>query len=516
MAWGQSLGVRDKTIAAKRWRGPVVPPAVTALALALRLPALGKSFNGDEIFSQQCAVKPIGALLHCVATTDSHPPLYYLLLHGWRLAGSSEVWVRLLSVALGVSTCWLIYSIAALVASRRGALIAAVLAATSPTLIGISQLARNYALVTFAVALSTYLLARLLRRPNIWGWIGYTAAAAAGLYSFYYAAYALAAHNAAFAAAGPHDRRMWRNWAIAQAAVAGLFAPWLRSLARQIGTVAADTSCIDTTLRAGNVISCLTAAVGGVEPFEILPVRLTSGLPGMVIEGGFAAVGCAVFITWLRRRDRKMGGAALMALMMSVAIALAVAGRIAVGAYLRPSYLAFVSVFGCVLAGACLERASWKWIVPLAAMGMTVQASRLPAVYAVIEDWRGCAALLEAHVRPEEQVCALFAGGADYVEWYSLNKVSVQGLPPDELRSDGERDLIRAVKAEHMPAIARYLTRHGGVWMVWSHIKRGSADRGSGLVKALFARTGYVVQERYLLQGVTVEHYVRAGPHAVR
>lgn len=54
----------------------------------------------DEVFSAKLAESPLQDLLLAVPRFDTHPPLYYIQLHLWALAGSGDGWLILNSVLL--------------------------------------------------------------------------------------------------------------------------------------------------------------------------------------------------------------------------------------------------------------------------------------------------------------------------------------------------------------------------------------------------------------------------------
>jgi mannosyltransferase len=102
------------------------------------------------------------------------PPLYYILAWLWQhVFGSGELALRSLSALLGTATVPVVYAAARELASRRAALIAAALAATSPLLIWYSQELRTYPLLIFLAAVSFLFFAYALERPEIrwlWAW----------------------------------------------------------------------------------------------------------------------------------------------------------------------------------------------------------------------------------------------------------------------------------------------------------------------------------------------------------
>lgn len=110
----------------------------------------------DEVFSLFWASKPAGDIVRVglTLTEDKHPPLYYLLLHGWiGLFGATDAAVRSLGVFLGALAVWPVYGLGLITqpapadrpdhAWRRGAL-PALLLALNPFLVWYSQEARMF------------------------------------------------------------------------------------------------------------------------------------------------------------------------------------------------------------------------------------------------------------------------------------------------------------------------------------------------------------------------------------
>ena len=113
-----------------------------------------------------------------------HGPLYSLGLHLWTLlAGDSEWALRLPSALLGVALVAAISRLAARWLGEETAVPAAWLAACSPFLVWYGQEARNYTLLMLCACLATTMLLHLRRRMSARGFVGYIAAAWAGLLS---------------------------------------------------------------------------------------------------------------------------------------------------------------------------------------------------------------------------------------------------------------------------------------------------------------------------------------------
>jgi mannosyltransferase len=138
------------------------------LAAALRLPTLGaQSYWYDESITVSLLRRNLFGMLHGVASGESAPPLYYVLAWFWaRGLGTDEYELRLLSALAGIATVPLVYAAAETLASRRAALVAGALAATSPILVWYSQEARAYSLLVFLSGASFLFFARALDRPT--------------------------------------------------------------------------------------------------------------------------------------------------------------------------------------------------------------------------------------------------------------------------------------------------------------------------------------------------------------
>ena len=130
------------------------------------------------------------------AAADVHPPLYYILLRGWTYVfGTSLVALRSLSVVFAAFTIFAGYGLAAYATrSRRAGLLAASLLAVSGWQIAFAWEARMYTLGTFLALMSTWLLLRGVRKPQVLPWLGYALVAVAFAYTHYFAFFTLAAH----------------------------------------------------------------------------------------------------------------------------------------------------------------------------------------------------------------------------------------------------------------------------------------------------------------------------------
>src|ERR1700744_1236241 len=168
---------------------------LTAAGAAIRFAPLGvQSFHHDEVITVMRVIPgSFGHMLHEVKSSESNPPLYYVLAWGWARAFGRDEWgIRSLSALLGTLTVALGYPIGRQLARRRGGFILAGLLAFNPMLIWYSQEARSYALLVFFGALSFLFFLRALdtggrpRELALWA-----VASALALGSHYFAFFAV-------------------------------------------------------------------------------------------------------------------------------------------------------------------------------------------------------------------------------------------------------------------------------------------------------------------------------------
>lgn len=249
--------------------------AVLLLAFGLRFHLLAaQSFWNDEGNSARLSERSVALIIEGTAS-DIHPPLYYLLLHGWQQAvGASEFGLRAFSAFAGVLLVAGVAAFSRTIRPRdrwRGGMVgvAALLTAVNPALIYYSQETRMYALLGLLAVLSSWALWqwRASAGRGRWPWAAaYVLLAAAGLYTHYFFPAVLAAHNlivlawlltsARSVGWATAVRRLALLWAGMMLAVLLLYAPWLPIFAGQFGA--------DDLGERGSFVAFLLTAVSGM------------------------------------------------------------------------------------------------------------------------------------------------------------------------------------------------------------------------------------------------------------
>lgn len=225
-------------------RSTVLLAAIVLLAFGLRLARLTfQPLWWDEGWSLYFAASDVPTLL-ALTSVDIHPPLYYLLLRLWiAVTGSGTVAVRIFSALVGTAAVPLLFAVGRRLLGRGGGLLAAALLAISPFHVYYSQEVRMYGLVTLFGLAAFYFAHKWAARQEASSLLGYILAAAAALYTQYYAAFLLLGLNLALGLhwlrrrpPAPVLRRRAAAWLAAQGAVLLLFVPWLWYAAGRLAT----------------------------------------------------------------------------------------------------------------------------------------------------------------------------------------------------------------------------------------------------------------------------------------
>jgi uncharacterized membrane protein len=159
-----------------------VVAAITVVGAALRFATIAsQSYWFDEATTAHAVTLSLGGLLHAVRTTESTPPLYYMLAWVWaNVFGAGEAGLRSLSAVAGTALIPITYLCGRELVSRAAGYVAATLAAVSPFMIWYSQEARAYMLFAALCGLSLVFFARARREPstsNITWWAIWSALA---------------------------------------------------------------------------------------------------------------------------------------------------------------------------------------------------------------------------------------------------------------------------------------------------------------------------------------------------
>lgn len=241
-----------KTLISGRASGPLSTGRVTTFVRAywllpiLILAALVRLYQVtqpsiwyDEGFSVLVsAYPPADIWFH--SAQDVHPPLYYLLLHGWTAVFGNGVFaVRGMSVLAGVVGVGLAEWLVSVIATRRAAILAGVLLALLPIAVRYSQETRMYALMGVWLLGATLALVYWVQQPHRHRYLViYAALMTAAFYTHYFAAVCVLSHwlyLLVLRLTLKEQPLLTRPaWWIANAAIVLLYLPWIPELFGQM------------------------------------------------------------------------------------------------------------------------------------------------------------------------------------------------------------------------------------------------------------------------------------------
>jgi mannosyltransferase len=477
--------------------------AIAAVSLLLRTYQLGaRSLWLDEAISLWEARQPLTQLPAILARFDEHPPLYFALLHAWRVGGESEVWLRLLSVLFSTLAVVVAALLGHALVGRGAALLAALLVGLSPAQVHHAQDARMYALVcllglgmTYAavMALDSRTATRLPPWSVVWGVL--TALLAATSHSALLLGATLPGAALTGLALGRSMRGL-RAVLVAMAVALALWAPVAGILLQQVGTVGQRFWIPPPTLEFVRSV-VLEATLGQVPPPSQIqlsdPIAITSvaDVPLWLIAlpraeplrqvslfinrwqewlylGLLALLAYGTFAVWRRAgivAALVIGGAVLLPplglAVVSLAKPLLIARAIAASASV-----------GLVLAAvACvaLPRVARPVVVSLLLVWELLALGQ-HWWYAGGEDWQGTAAQLVQQSRPGELVLINSRWAQLALEYYldkdSPSRLVLRGVPVD-YSAQGKPE--PTVTRDDEPLLRRLTEGQDRVWLVLSH-----------------------------------------------
>lgn len=396
------------------------------LALGLRLWGLDQhNIWWDEGLTAWAARLPVQGILDWTAH-DVHPPLYFLITRGWWLVMGDGAWgLRFLPAVAGVLAVALGAGLARALAGLRAGLLAGLFLALSPFAVTWSQELRMYIWAALWAAATLWAALRVWQadaraphdaigdeklRSNSFSrsipWIAYVLCAAAGLWTLYLSAATLAVANLAFLWMWwrrNRDKGLLIRWAIAQAAVIGLFVPWLAyALPRMMSWSSAEPYQPGFFLR----LYATVLATGAAADLEVWtwPTIAVMGILALAIPA----------LTLQRKNTLRATGLVMLLLGLvlpaGLVFALTLPGRTFYVPRLAPRYfLPLAACFYILLGWGLTALAQRRRFLGLACAGIVagVSLAGLAALYTgrgQTDQYLSLAATLGAHRRPADAV----------------------------------------------------------------------------------------------------------------
>jgi hypothetical protein len=301
--------------APERWRpGPgrqlgwhVIVASTVALAVRLLAALPAGMWRDEALFAFVVRMPTWAEMLRWIASSESHPPLYYIVARLWSIPfGTPESAMLALPILTGVALVPVAARVATKIASPSAGVAAAYLTALSPVLVEHSALARPYALLPLLCLLLLASLWVALRTNARKAWVAHIATAVAMLLTHNWAVLVVAASALAGGTACIFLRGQglpaWRRYLVSYAIIALAYAPWLPFAVSQLRHAGHSPAHSDISVRL-------------IQLFFEGPVEFT-----------FLSVWIAVLTGWIvyrigRRRASDLGGDALaLVLLMGVSL----------------------------------------------------------------------------------------------------------------------------------------------------------------------------------------------------
>jgi len=388
---------KEEGVLGKKARTVYVVAGIMAVGVGLRFMLIGsKSLWLDEAGMAWRVWQPFGLMLSDVIAHDTHPPLYYVLVYGWKgVFGWGDASLRGFSAAMGVVTVPLVYALGGLLFDKKTGAAAALLFAVSSYQVYFGQEARLYALTGLLGVLATYLLARVVvGRGKVWSWAGYGVTAAACVYTYYYLIFLFVAHGIAVIGwcllgkgeDGARARALWWKWALCMACAAAASSPLIPVVLRRMAE--AKGGALDVARDTG---------LGG----WVIPNMLREFVHGYFVLGGewvhfvYLAVALVPLVAAQRWLKEKSAGVVMMYAWIVVPIVCVAILPVKIHVF-ESKHLLFVSPAAYLLIAFVVTRMRMWGAALLAAVLMTNVGSH--AVYFdpefEKEDWREVASVI--------------------------------------------------------------------------------------------------------------------------
>jgi mannosyltransferase len=467
---------------------------ITVLAAAIALIGIGdESLWLDESTSFDFARMDWSNFWRATTGSEINATLYYLVLRGWVLLGTSEVWLRALSALFAVAAIPVVWRLAADLFGNRIAAVAALLLVLNPYYVQYAQEARSYSLTILLVSASALALMHAVRRPTALRWAAYAALAAAGLYAHVFAAFVILAQ--AFAVLlGPVPGRAKRAFLVASAAIALLGVPIAIA-------VLTPGNAFVSWIQAPSALGIVRTAV-----------LLTGGHVVLTALYGVVLLVAAVqaVIDW--RADPSRRFALLLTFAWLVVPPVVAVGVSAIKPILNPRYLIVVLPAMAILAAYGIGRlphprlaaAALLLLISLSVVRLAVQATTLTK-----EDWRGATALVLARVQPDDAIFFYTQSGAKPFAYYVDQRGAADQAPRSiypNVTWTSPYPLIGAQRG--LDTALQDLGHNHRVWLVVTH-EEGRLASLSTVLAGLSA--SYAEHEAWALRGVDIRLF-EAGP----
>jgi 4-amino-4-deoxy-L-arabinose transferase-like glycosyltransferase len=463
-----------------RRRPDYVLLAILAAALALRLPHLGYSFYGDEMFS---LLRDSSRFL--TTSEDRFRPVFFSLLYLWRQLGfHGEIGLRVLPLIFGLAQIPLAYWIGRKLGGEALARAFGILMAVSPMLIEFSQELRMYSMVAFLALLQVWIFLKLRERSSLGWWIAFVAVTWIGVYTHLH--YWLFMAGLSLSLFRERHTIPLKESAAALGASVLLYLPNLPNLMRFSQVRGSEyavhlPSAIPKLLAAATLgfnyfalpDQSLGRAVGVSDVTRNLAIAILAAIPAVLLLWGF-----------VRLHRRPLSPAVWLGHeLFTIPSILAFFASAVTGQYwLQPKYVIFVIPFAVLFLAASYLALNRSWArhaaLLLGAAVMVVAYVHFldPSHYGRRENWRGMSTYVRSHFTSGSALLVLDGGYSLFTHYWpqvadvwQIVRVPKENEPASEFAED----------------LCARLNGKGDVYYLWHDVRQNTADRNNLLLKSL-------------------------------
>jgi 4-amino-4-deoxy-L-arabinose transferase-like glycosyltransferase len=463
---------------------------VLLTSLGLRVYRLGdKGVWWDEGYSTWLARQSFVEIAQGTSR-DTHPPLYFWLLHVWREGSSDgEFGLRFLSAGVGLLTVAVTYCLGRAVGNRLVGLLAALLVGVSPFHIWWSQEVRMYAPAALLASLALWAALRVWDRGRPVDWALYVLFITAGLYTLYLNVLVLIVINLAWLWvfwSSERRRSALIRWMSAQVVVLVLIAPWLIYAVGRIPTWSA-ASPVSSDVFINIYWTVLTTGISvNVERYGWLTIPVL-----VIFITGLGA------LLWTSRRDPRLGRNGtllLLCLLFPTGVVYLLSLPREAFFYtppIAPRYLViFAPAFYVLVAwGMARLGEGRRWLVGVLAMAAFVGV----AVYGLWQYYP--ARVLQDDYKAVELTLQAYGGAGDAVVLYTDRDWPVFDYHhPEGWLGIPNGQWMTSETAEHYLSSVWY--EHDGIWLVVTPYATVNDPQGE-IPSWLEARARRIVEHRF-------------------
>lgn len=465
--------------------------------------------------------------------TDSHPPLFYWILHIFLKFGRSEFVIRLPSILATIATGVLVFLIGKRVRDVEYGFMSALLYITAHWSVLMSIEARNFALATFFMVFSIWFIIRIIEAGTWKDWLGFQIMGVCSIFSFYYGAlfYVVAQIILSIYVIrrGSSERTKWLCTSMLAALPVLLWLPCLHQQMSFVSTLHQEYTAYPVEkVIGGDLIVTMTDQFlhhSAWRPWYKFLINHVSWKFYHIrwIFPVFLFF-LALFGQWKFRQNQHIKnevGTVWTKILLCLAIgpvllafSLFVAGKFFINyryTLILSALMAFVVVDGLLL----IDKKHWRWIV--FALLLAAQMTWLTSVTyeQKKEEWREAVAFVEKNSKSEDCVAIM----ANYTakcyafyarvprslycipkHWQGINRsgVRIQSLLP------GTEGSNEAVSPKMLPNLINRFKQESKVVLILSHEKPWGVDMGSEVVINAILQAGLREVQRVDFTGVKV------------